>query len=96
MLILTLITAVILGSVPYAVMMNLGSLDKSGKHVFRIVATNNTVSNEVIVEVSRKITVKATPSYLEVKPGATINFTVTLFPQPSKNAVSFSETEKTV
>jgi len=52
--------------------MNLDSLSKPGKHVFRIVAINGMVSNEVIVEASRKITVKATSSYLEVKPETTI------------------------
>ena len=61
----------------------LDPLGKPGKYVFRIVAANGIVSNEVIVEVSRKIIVKATPSYLEVKPGITINLTVTVSPQLS-------------
>ena len=60
-------------------------LGKPGRYMFRVVTTNGIVSNEVVIEVSRKIMVKASPSYLEVKPGTLINLTVTITPLPPNN-----------
>ena len=60
-------------------------LGKPGRYMFRIVTANNIVSNEVTVEVSRRIVVEVFPSYLEVKPETFINLTVTVTPSPPSN-----------
>ena len=59
-------------------------LEKPGTYVFRLITADDILSNEVLIKINRKITVKVNPLYLEVEPNTRVNLTVLVTPIPSE------------